>query len=439
MDHSSVLNKYPTYRDSLIKGYWLYLEGRRMDDNAEGYWRVHDKLYDLEGFELTHPGGHEWISMTKGTDITELFESHHISPIAPKLLEKYFKKDADAPRNYNLTYDENGFYKTLKRRVMAALPTLDTSVIWISKATSDAVLCGFFIASILAARAEDFYTKLLLIALAAKFGAWIIPTSHNFNHQRNNWRRFNANFVMLGWRTWRTTHVISHHMYSNSFTDMEITVLEPFVQLLPVHGRSKLEMTLNYLLLPVSYFFPFHGGFIFRYLGIFYAKNYKLHWDEILVFLPPIFMFLLGSSSYSLSNLLDTLILWNIIIAFASFLFVAVAVSGGHHSPTIVHEGDDIKSMDFGIYQMLTTFDRKEAALNLPIAVLYFGDHVLHHLFPTLDQAVLPQLKDILEKTCKEFDVKYFKYGAVKSFFGLLKQISKTKGSKIRDVNINQK
>ena len=65
MDHSSILNKYPTYRDSLLKSYWLYLEGRRMDDNAEGYWRVHDKLYNLEGFDLNHPGGEEWISMTK--------------------------------------------------------------------------------------------------------------------------------------------------------------------------------------------------------------------------------------------------------------------------------------------------------------------------------------------------------------------------------------
>ncbi|CAG9812129.1 unnamed protein product [Chironomus riparius] len=437
MDHSSILNKYPTYRDSLIKSYWMYIEGRLMDDNAEGYWRVHNKLYNLDELVKNHPGGEEWISMSKGTDITELFESHHISPTASYLLEKYYIKDADAPRNYNITFDENGFYKTLKRRVITELSTIDTSVIWKSKLTSDIVLCGFFIASIMAAKIENFNIKLLFIILASQFGAWIIPTSHNFNHQRNNWRRFNANFVMLGWRTWRTSHVISHHMYSNSFTDMEITSLEPLVQLLPVHSRSSFEIMCNFMLLPISYVLPFHLGLIFRYLGLFYSKNFKLHWDEILVLLPPTSMFLFGSPTFTLSNLLDILITWNIIIAISSFLFVAMAISGGHHSPSIVHEGDDIKSMDFGIYQMLTTFDRTEANFSIPISILYFGDHVLHHLFPTLDQAILPQLREVLDKTCQEFDVKYIKYGTVKSFFGLLKQMSRTKAKTFKNININ--
>lgn len=115
-----------------------------------------------------------------------------------------------------------------------------------------------------------------------------------------------------------------------------------------------------------------------------------------------------------------------------------MSVSGGHHSPSIVHEGDDIKSMDFGIYQLLTTFDRTEVNSSLPTCILFFGDHVLHHLFPTLDQTLLPQLRGILEKTCKEFDVEYVKYGTVESFLGLLKQIARTEAKSIKDVNMNE-
>jgi len=115
-----------------------------------------------------------------------------------------------------------------------------------------------------------------------------------------------------------------------------------------------------------------------------------------------------------------------------------MSVSGGHHSPSIVHEGDDIKSMDFGIYQMLTTFDRTEANSSLPYCILYFGDHVLHHLFPTLDQTLLPQLRGILEKTCKEFDVDYVRYGTVESFLGLLKQIARTEARSLKDINMNE-
>ena len=61
----SVLRKYPSFRDDVVNGCWKWLEGRRADDNAEGLWRVHDKLYDLKEFQKTHPGGREWLSMTE--------------------------------------------------------------------------------------------------------------------------------------------------------------------------------------------------------------------------------------------------------------------------------------------------------------------------------------------------------------------------------------
>lgn len=51
-----------------------FLEARKTVDGAEGLWRIENKLYDLENFAKSHPGGAEWIRLTKGTDITELFE-----------------------------------------------------------------------------------------------------------------------------------------------------------------------------------------------------------------------------------------------------------------------------------------------------------------------------------------------------------------------------
>lgn len=51
-----------------------FLEARRKIDGAEGLWRIENKLYDLEIFAKLHPGGAEWIRLTKGTDITELFQ-----------------------------------------------------------------------------------------------------------------------------------------------------------------------------------------------------------------------------------------------------------------------------------------------------------------------------------------------------------------------------
>lgn len=63
--HISVINKYPAFRDSFVNGSWKWIEGKRKDDNANGLWRVHDKLYNLEDFVEKHPGGKYWLEVTK--------------------------------------------------------------------------------------------------------------------------------------------------------------------------------------------------------------------------------------------------------------------------------------------------------------------------------------------------------------------------------------
>lgn len=57
--------KYPKHRDAPYKNVDLWLKDKGRDDNAEGFWRIHDKLYDLSQFVLSHPGGPDWIKYTK--------------------------------------------------------------------------------------------------------------------------------------------------------------------------------------------------------------------------------------------------------------------------------------------------------------------------------------------------------------------------------------
>lgn len=53
------------------------------------------------------------------TDITEAFEASHVVNVnkVEAVLAKYYVKDAEQPRNSPYTFKEEGFYKTLKRRV----------------------------------------------------------------------------------------------------------------------------------------------------------------------------------------------------------------------------------------------------------------------------------------------------------------------------------
>lgn len=64
----------------------------------------------------------------QGTDITEFFEAHHISPSTATYLETFKVRDAKEPRNYKFTFSDTGFYRTLKRKVHQKLKTIDRSV-----------------------------------------------------------------------------------------------------------------------------------------------------------------------------------------------------------------------------------------------------------------------------------------------------------------------
>lgn len=119
----------------------------------------------------------------------------------------------------------------------------------------------------------------------------------------------------------------------------------------------------------------------------------------------PCLMILLGKDPITLSCILDVYLKWGYIVIPAESLFGPIFFNRGHHGNDLIHQNDEIKSFDFGEYQLSTVVDRIEANRNTFTSMAYYGHQVLHHLFPTLDQAILPQLKDTLAKTCKEFDI----------------------------------
>lgn len=123
--------------------------------------------------------------------------------------------------------------------------------------------------------------------------------------------------------------------------------------------------------------------------------------------------------------------MWLFIIALSSFFYRVTAVNSGHHSPEIIHEGDELKSLDFGMFQMGATVDRIEGGKTQFMILTLFGEHTLHHLFPTLDQALLPQLHDILYATCKEFELEFRKFSWYKLFKGQFKELARTERSSL--------
>lgn len=70
--------------------------------------------------------------------------------------------------------------------------------------------------------------------------------------------------------------------------------------------------------------------------------------------------------------------------------------------------------------------DRQELRGNTFLVLANFGDHALHHLFPTLDHGILPALYDIFFETLLEFEADYQCYPwFFETIKGQFKQLSR--------------
>ncbi len=74
------------------------------------------------------------------------------------------------------------------------------------------------------------------------------------------------------------------------------------------------------------------------------------------------------------------------------------ALIATHHHPVTFHMGDDsLPNCDWGLQQMDAVRDVGGKNESLFLVATTFGDHLLHHLFPTVDHSKLGLLYPSLE------------------------------------------
>ncbi|XP_053603856.1 cytochrome b5-related protein-like [Plodia interpunctella] len=383
--------KYPSLRDEGLRDPVQWLTGKAMDDGAEGLWRVHDSIYDLSEFVNKHPGGAEWLDLTKGTDITEAFESHHLSSSVDKMLQKYYVHPAKTPRNSPFTFKEDGFYKSLKRSVMEELKRVPKSVGSNTDKIIDGLFLTFLISSAITSWAKNYWIVTVAWLTASLTMAWVMVAAHNYIHRKTNWRMYLFSIGLWSYRDFRVSHALSHHLYPNTLMDLEISGFEPIVFWLP---RRDTPSYGYFSFLFELIIFPF--GFILNFLKRlalnfirkdFYKRHYR--WHEGLGLLPLVWMYIFSSHSF-----IDTFVLWLWVNCTASFIFFTIGTNAAHHHPDLFHDGDELRepTRDWGIHEVDAVVDRTDINGNLFKVMTFFGDHTLHHLFPTLDHEILPYL-----------------------------------------------
>ncbi|KAF5308052.1 hypothetical protein FQR65_LT06427 [Abscondita terminalis] len=394
---SAAPNNFFTFFSNTLARKWL--ETKRNVDDLEGFWRIHNNLYDVTEFINEHPGGSFWLERTKGTDITEAFETHHLRNDPPEiLLQKYFVKKISKPRVSPYTFNDDGFYKTLKKRVRVVLKTLPENSYKMSNIYTDLLLLSALTFACLASA----FSKYSFAVLSGISGSLLLGAAHNYVHRPDNFRMMYGSVFMMSPFEFRVMHILSHHLFPNSRLDLQLTCVLPLLNLYP----EKKSFIIKYLIRLTSLLsvFPFLL-YMFALDSILEIVHHKRNYIYgILPFTLPIAMHCINSDS-----IISTIIMWQIIIIVASTLFGTIAYTTTHIHPDLYTEGDahrPTQELDWGINQLDTVYDRKEVVGNHFKALVTFGDHALHHLFPTLDQSYLVYLYPVLEKTLHDFNIK---------------------------------
>ncbi|XP_076274852.1 cytochrome b5-related isoform X2 [Rhynchophorus ferrugineus] len=414
---SSLGIKYPSMRDHVLHSGIKWLEGRSDDDGAEGLWRIHDNLYDLTNFIKTHPGGRDWIELTKGTDITEAFESHHLSDKAEQLLPKYYVRKARTKRNFPWTFHEDGFYKSLKRNIVKELERLPQKSITKSKVLTDSLMVFYFSLFLISV----YFKSFLCGILSGLCLGLLTVAAHNYFHQKDNFRRFYFDFSMMCSREWRISHVLSHHMYTNTISDLEVSTVEPFFQYLPGE-KTFMVKYVSWIYGPLVYALLFIGS---------YLKTIPYNSSKLSILLP--YSPLLLSWILTSQPILYCIMMFIWIITIASIHFSIVGLNAAHHHPDIFHDGDAIRptsELDWGVFQLDAVMDRKDITGSHFLVLTNFGDHALHHLFPTLDHGILNDLYPVFIKTCKEFGVDWKLESQLELMKGQYRQLARDQPNK---------
>ncbi|XP_034829646.1 cytochrome b5-related protein-like [Maniola hyperantus] len=395
---------YPLYKNIEPRTAQQWIFAKQEIDGAEGLWRIHDGIYDLTDFVSSHPGGSQWLEFTKGTDITEAFETHHInSAVAEALLPKYFIKRAESPRNSPFTFKEDGFYKTLKLKIAAKLKELPHDV---RKKSDNITELLFACLLILSPLCCWLLTKNLIYGAASTVILGFILSglttcAHNYFHRSDSWRMYLFNFSGFSYTDFRISHSLSHHLHTNTANDLELSMFLPFLQYLPKPDKP-MWAQMGAFFYPVIFAFTSLGFMVKHFADIFTNSNNKrFTWDSMIPFLLPVWMWLLSGVS-----LAWVYTVWLATMMVSSIFFVGFGLTAGHHAHSNFFEGDIPRdeSLDWGIHQMDTVIERLENMEDHFKSITRFGDHALHHLFPTLDHAELKYLYPTLLEHCEKFD-----------------------------------
>jgi hypothetical protein len=366
-------------------------------------WLVHGKLYDLADFVQKHPGGADWLLLTRGQDVTEAFEVHHLnSAKAEAVLKKYYVRDADPSYIGRYTWDPASFYPTLKRRVSALFKTRADGRPDTSHTLQFQMLCAGVIAIHFTSFAALLYCGgSAWMALVAGFTLQAFHgIGHNALHMADNWWMYAYDFC--GWKhhRHRVSHALSHHLHPNTVIDLEHPEPGSFVFTSNRERNKPWVVVVGPIMMwsgPLRDIFSLWHGLI---------TGDEIWRPEFAFNMLQLALLLVCSSSP-----LTGLIAFSIIHLICGFC-IETAGFGLHRSIFCWTTGDPNAKYDFGEHCLATTADH-DVDMGLLGSMYLFqilNNHGIHHLFPTVCKSRIHEIMPLFHETCEEFDIPWKEY-----------------------------
>lgn len=439
-------------------------EARRLDPEVPRHlWKIHGQLYDFADFMGHHPGGEDWIVMGRGRDCTELFESVHClsNRNIASLLDKYRCEVQPENREEIFSWEEDGFYRTLVRRVrrhFAVVPHEDDSKIivgnykftWMAylkvSVLASLLLFCIFQASTTGSFMYAFFTGLLIQSLG-------LSITHDGSHGAISKRPFINRlglyfgcFALWDDWIWMQHHVYGHHSYTGiNRKDPDMNNARAFLRKHP-EGRWKSFLRFQHLYVwPVLMLFPnqHFGQFIQYTIALFRGRVFGMPLDlesrstrRLAVF----------GTLAALSVTVFLLLPWywfglGVALGVEFFVFCGagvtyfLVVAPNHDSEenVLFNHPDPGKKVDWGEQQVRMSGDHStsDSLLDKAITQLWGGMNyqIEHHLFPSVAHVHYPAIRKIVQKTCGEFNIPYHSQptwlAAMKSYFRLVRQMGR--------------
>lgn len=357
---------------------------------------IRGKLYSISVLNdkklFNHPGGNSLISINEGTDITNLFETHHLNI---KLAEHYIKKLPHIGYyKQKITYNFTNYDK-LRNVVFDYFNTRESRKM--NKFTKYSLYSYFALTfvfhSLLLNQTKYDFKYMILLILSSISNAICGSFGHNGIHN------LSFSSLLLDWNglssiEWLLEHVHSHHMYTNTEYDHDVISLRPFINWIPSNSSSLFAEKGKHLIYIIGELvIAIQGNLIHRCRWkLLFKKEYPLF-----LRLSP-FVFIIRILSHIIFQGLRfgsiTLI---ICLMMASYYFSYLA----HLNHGYLESNDNNYYNDFVFEQLKHTNDIN---INSKVSHIFLmlDRQTIHHLFPSIDHCHLKKIKEILIKYINE-------------------------------------